>query len=222
MNLYCEKNVVLIESSKLNEDAMFVLETYRQHYKDTQKSLLRRTDYLRWSYILDKIEDNVSILDIGVGAGQFVNMLALSNKPVNSISGLDIRPHSGFIQMFDNIDMHYHNVIDMQFGNNEFDVVTCLEVIEHLKDKDMTKAISELRRVAKKKLIITVPYSEAEPLPKHHLQSFNYTRLKKLFPHADFTFFSYKDSMAWVLIEEVFEKKKDNMFGRLRGKLKRV
>jgi len=206
MNQYCEKSVVLIESSKLNDDSMFVLEAYRKRYHDTRKSLLRRSDYLRWSYILDKIQGNSSVLDVGVGAGQFVNMLALSDKPFKSISGLDLSPHTGFIKMFDNITMHYHSATKMEFPDNQFDVVTCLEVIEHLKDTQMKAAISELRRVAKKRLILTVPYSEKEPLPKHHVQSFNFTRLKKMFPQAEFTFFSYKNSMAWVMITENYDK----------------
>ncbi|MEP1231098.1 MAG: class I SAM-dependent methyltransferase [Litorimonas sp.] len=221
MNSYCEKNVVLIDNSKLNENSMFILETYREHYKDTHSALLRRPDYLRWSYILDKIKDNVSILDIGVGAGQFVNMLALSNKPLTSISGLDIRPHSGFIQMFDHIQMHYHSVVNMEFPDNHFDVVTCLEVLEHLDDKNMAIAISELRRVAKKNLIITVPYNEATPLPKHHLQSFSYSRLNKLFPKAEFTFFCIKDNMSWVLIEENFNQKPDTVITKIKRKFKK-
>lgn len=43
----------------------------------------------------------------------------------------------------------------LPFDDNEFDVVVCTHALEHI--KDIAKALSELRRVCRKKLIIVVP-----------------------------------------------------------------
>ncbi len=44
----------------------------------------------------------------------------------------------------------------LSFTNRSFDIVLCQEVLEHVPDP--VKAIAELKRVAAKQLIITVPY----------------------------------------------------------------
>ncbi len=48
------------------------------------------------------------------------------------------------------------SVLELPFANEEFDVVLCMEVLEHL-DKP-TQAIRELARVAKKGIVLSVPF----------------------------------------------------------------
>ena len=94
----------------------------------------------------------------------------------------------------------------LEFGDNEFDLVWCSEVIEHLEDP--VKSLSEFRRVLKQsgKLIITTPNSYCwvfnlfslfgltpdklqHPGHKHF---FNYKDMQELFPNADiYGFFPY-------------------------------
>jgi SAM-dependent methyltransferase len=47
----------------------------------------------------------------------------------------------------------------LPFRNSRFDVVFSCEVLEHIPFKDLPKALSELRRVSKKYVIISIPYS---------------------------------------------------------------
>lgn len=80
------------------------------------------------------------------------------------------------------------------FKNESFDLVTSLEVLEHLPQEDFKRGISELQRVSKKYILITVP-NEGDlerslvmcPKcycwfnPYFHMRSFNKKSLQNLF-----------------------------------------
>jgi Methylase involved in ubiquinone/menaquinone biosynthesis len=65
------------------------------------------------------------------------------------------------------------NMHQLPYGDNEFDVVLCSEVLEHV--TDYKKAAFELLRVAKKAVPITVPHDSKE---------FVENNIKNKFPHA--------------------------------------
>ena len=73
----------------------------------------------------------------------------LSNTQINYQS-VDLDPHNAMIQM---------DLTNLKFGNDEFDVIICNHVLEHIPDD--RKAISELFRVLKKDgfAILQVPIS---------------------------------------------------------------
>jgi len=60
-------------------------------------------------------------------------------------------PHSGF----KSVEIKAGNIEALPFPDKAFDVVICSHTLEHV--LDLPKAISELKRIAKTKLIITVP-----------------------------------------------------------------
>lgn len=49
------------------------------------------------------------------------------------------------------------NVLKIPFKNNTFDIIGCFEVLEHLPFKNFLNALLELYRVAKNKVIISLP-----------------------------------------------------------------
>lgn len=88
-----------------------------------------------------------NILEIGVGIGFLNHCLKLF--PQISITTLDIAE-----------DLHpdyVGSVTNMPFEDGQFDVVVCGEVLEHLPFADFLRAMKEIRRVARRKAIISLP-----------------------------------------------------------------
>jgi SAM-dependent methyltransferase len=102
------------------------------------------------SYILSQVTPNMeSVIDIGCGRGFFLQKLV--EKKAKNIWGCDL---------FDAVAVEgttyqQGNIEALPFPDNSFDVVICSHILEHVKDFD--KAVSEIKRVAKKKVIVTVP-----------------------------------------------------------------
>lgn len=96
----------------------------------------------RCRYLLHKLRQrrgtNLSILDVGCGAGMTLRHLAtLKPQTIDRYVGIDLlaerlRPRYKNIE---NIDVSFHNVnLDDPWDFGEFDVIWCSEVIEHLMD----------------------------------------------------------------------------------------
>lgn len=129
-----------------------------------------------------------SILDVGSGSGALI--LNLKKKYINkNITGIDLlgQPENNVIE---------GDVTNLKFNKEEFDTIFCTEVLEHLNNLDLKKAVKEISRVLVKKgiLIITTPYNEKLKenivfCPECHYsfhrvghqQTFNEKRIKDLF-----------------------------------------
>lgn len=94
-----------------------------------------------------------SILDVGVGVGTVSNQFVRDYE----VTGLDIdeRVMDGFLGK-----KVVGSILDLPFGDAEFDLVMCNDVIEHIDPRSVPLAISELCRVSSRFLTIGVPYSE--------------------------------------------------------------
>lgn len=99
-----------------------------------------RGDYLRLKMVADLCVG--SVLDVGCGSGKLKDYL-LKDCIYN---GIDILP-SGHGT--------YGSAYKLNYSNREFNTVTLLEVLEHLEHP--LDALIEIRRVAKDKLILSVP-----------------------------------------------------------------
>lgn len=64
-----------------------------------------------------------------------------------------------------NIDGESIDVHNIPYSDNEFDIVLCSETLEHV--SDLEKATNELLRIAKKAVIITVPYEPLDTINKN-------------------------------------------------------
>lgn len=91
--------------------------------------------------LLDK--EGKTLLDIGCKDASLHGLL----KNKHEVILADISPASDLIKKED--------VQSMSFKDRSFDIVLCQQVLEHVPNP--IKAIAELKRVAKKQLIITVP-----------------------------------------------------------------
>jgi ubiquinone/menaquinone biosynthesis C-methylase UbiE len=88
-----------------------------------------------------------SVLEVGAGRGYLATMLAHDYDVIASdISGEYRYPEVTFQQA---------NVEGLPFDDSSFDTVICAHTLEHVQHLD--RAIAELRRVTKERLIIVVP-----------------------------------------------------------------
>ena len=88
-----------------------------------------------------------SILEVGVGSG-ILKTICKHLLPYNYES-LDVdeelKPD------------HIGSILKMPFADQQYDIVVCFQVLEHMPYESFTKALSELFRVAKKSVIISLP-----------------------------------------------------------------
>lgn len=104
--------------------------------------------------ILDLLPKDVgSILDIGCGDGFLTNALPEDIDVV----GIDIST-----QALKHVKRKklVGSITDLPFQDNSFDLVMANDVIEHLPNDLFKKGLQEIARVARKKIIITVPFKE--------------------------------------------------------------
>jgi ubiquinone/menaquinone biosynthesis C-methylase UbiE len=109
-----------------------------------------------------------SIVDVGCGRGIIGALVRIYRNP-KRIVGIDaFRPYLDFCRRHDFYDELYDydlRQIPLPFIDKEFDVATCIEVIEHLPKISGIYLLNELERIAKK-IIITTPNG---PLPQKAL-----------------------------------------------------
>ncbi len=97
---------------------------------------------------LDKQSKRIKILDLGCGEGVLVE--EYKNRKYD-ILGLDLNYESNYVIRGD--------ATDTQFPDNLFDLVLCLDVIEHLYPEQQDKLIKEIDRILKPngKIIFSIP-----------------------------------------------------------------
>jgi len=98
--------------------------------------------------LLNQYGKNKKIIDLGCGEGVLVKEF---NKKSFDIIGLDLNYQSKFVKR--------GNILNTKYPNNSFDIILCLDVIEHLSFHEQNIAIQEMSRILKSggKLIITIP-----------------------------------------------------------------
>lgn len=100
-----------------------------------------------------------SILDAGCGNGLITNELV----ELYDVCGID---SSAEALKYLKCPSQQASVTLIPYPDKRFDLVMCNEVLEHLDDKSLQKAIAELKRVSAKYLLISVP--DREQLTKLH------------------------------------------------------
>lgn len=134
-----------------------------------------------------------NLLDIGSGRGAFLWPLldTFSFLPVTCIDMLDYRiadiqaVHDGGIE---HVKALLGDATQLPFADSSFDVVTMLEVLEHIPATAM--ALKEVCRVARRFLILSVPSKEDDN--PEHIHLFNQIRLQKLLQEQGITRISFE------------------------------
>jgi SAM-dependent methyltransferase len=188
-----------------------VREQFEKHYlerlgRSTGKGLYRDDDWRRLQFAETLIPDGVSsILDVGVGPGAFLNYLALSGR-FERVTGIDKVRYSRFLSLTPDLDYRIEDITATSFADGAFDVVFCMEVLEHLDDTTLELALSELRRITTRRLIMSVPFNEPLPLPSYHVQHFDEHRLRTMFPDATLALLRrgrwHQTAWPWAIVVE--------------------
>ncbi len=126
-----------------------------------------------------------NLLDVGSGRGVFL-FPCLEQFPWVEVTAIDLLPHRvEFLQTLtaggiDRLTALEADLCQQPFPENSFDVVTLLEVLEHI--PQVEKAVASAVRMARKFVVVTVP-SHPDNNPEHiHLLTKD--RLTELFHQA--------------------------------------
>ncbi len=126
---------------------------------------------------LKKMKPGLKILDVGAGEGRYkkyTNHLKYVAQDFNGYDGEGdgVGLHTG-VWDYSNVNI-VSDITDMPVPNEEFDIVLCTEVLEHVPDP--RGAVKEIVRVLKSggKLIMTAPFcSLTHFAPYHYSTGFN-------------------------------------------------
>ncbi|HEU5154849.1 MAG TPA: class I SAM-dependent methyltransferase, partial [Gemmatimonadales bacterium] len=130
-----------------------------------------------------------TLLDVGCGRGDLLHAIDVPFSVGTDLARRGIR----YVRRPATVS----SMLSLPFRDRSFDVVLCAETLEHLDPADLVRATAELRRIARKSLVITVPYQEdllawSTQCPRcgtlfhlhGHRNVFSPERLKGLFPGA--------------------------------------
>lgn len=141
---------------------------YDLSWEHWSQSDLSESDIKR---ILSKLPEEGKILDVGCGDGFLLSQI---HNGVRELYGVDLseralalaRQRIGY-----SVQLSQASIDQIPYTDDFFDVVVCTHTLEHV--KDLTKAVSELKRVAKKRLLVLVPSQEYLPYTDdYHIQFF--------------------------------------------------
>lgn len=135
-----------------------------------------------------------SLLDVGCGNGTFLAFLE-QQRPAIRLIGLE-RSRTAVQAAICNCEVLEGAITAIPFADHAFDLVSALEVIEHLPYQVFEAGLLELERVAGEHILISVPYRENRVLtecpncrcrfhPNYHMRSFDEHVLEHLFQQFD-------------------------------------
>lgn len=127
--------------------------------KHTNKNPLQKlliNNFYKSLIALAKPLNPKTVLDAGCGEGFSLNRFYLQGIG-EKLEGIDdsATAISSAKKLFPKIIFRRGNIYHLPYKDHSFDLVLCLEVLEHLENPK--KAISEIIRVSKKSAIISVP-----------------------------------------------------------------
>ena len=102
-------------------------------------------------------KDVNNILDIACGNGLFCNFVKQQNHDTRII-GLD---RNESVLKYVQSEKLAADIKDLPFKNREFDLITALEVLEHLTIPNYERILEEICLVARKYIIVSVPNNQA-------------------------------------------------------------
>lgn len=125
-----------------------------------------------------------SVCDVGCGTGALLSHVKAANPGLTRCVGVDFAIDDA--DSLEDVEYVAAKIESLPFEDGEFDTVICTHVIEHV--LDYRRAIQELRRIARRRLIIVVPRErEYRYTFNPHFNFFPYTHafLRAMHPVPD-------------------------------------
>jgi ubiquinone/menaquinone biosynthesis C-methylase UbiE len=127
-------------------------EYYSERTRKSKKHMMKYMKFLRKG-------SSLKLLDVGCGEGYYVRDAI--EEGIDAY-GIDISSHAlenALDRVKDRIS--FGSITEIPFADDEFDLMTAFDVIEHIHPKDTLNAIAEIRRVLKPRgiVIMTTPSS---------------------------------------------------------------
>ena len=135
------------------------------------------------------VDENAKTLDVGFGLGYGLNILSIKSREVNGIDvDSEVLNYCTNTLVGKNPRLKILNIFDgynLPFSDNTFDVVTCVDVIEHV--EDYTRLIKEMLRVSRKGVFLSTPnrrseYTNKDGSPKNywHLREWSFEEFNEI------------------------------------------
>ncbi len=139
-----------------------------------------------------------SLLDVGCGPGFFLHMLSEWRTDIQTVGVERSEQAVALARKLFDVAIEHGDSANLPFDDNAFDVVTALEVIEHLPYGVYEQALQEMQRVARKHIIMSVPYKEERLFvtcpycgcqfnPDFHMRTFDEQKVVNLFSTFELT-----------------------------------
>jgi len=129
------------------------------------------------------------VLDVGCGKGVLAGELSASHRT----TAVDILVDPAIRTAFPNVRFLEANAECLPFEDRSFDTVVCTHTLEHV--LDLPKAIRELRRVARRRIIVVVP--------KQRPYRFTFDLHLHFFPYAHSLLETFRPSGSDVVCREI-------------------
>jgi len=153
-----------------------------------------------------------SILDVGCGDGLLLNSLS----GVTEKTGLDLSKRSiDFAKAFaSDTEFHVESVDDW---TKPADIVTLIEVIEHIPDDQLSSFLTQSAKLAKEYILISVP-TDVFPVSEKHYRHYNEALLEQQTAHLDFEIVWQKRVFKRSLLTKILTRISCNKIFQINSK----
>lgn len=138
---------------------------YNQSYFAKRGVLFPEIKGLFFAFLIKLILNPKTLLDVGCGEGKLVKW---ATKFGINARGVDISL-AGFGKEEKRLRQRCFegDILELPFKNKEFEVVSCLAVMEHVYEKETSRALKELSRVSQKYIFLQICVKD-NPLEEKH------------------------------------------------------